>query len=139
LYAFQNRTWRQSKFQIIELQKVWRQAKDEGLVQLLTAVREGQIRNFQSKHGAALSALQAPLPLTDDGIVLSKLHSKNLVVDNKNKSELTKLQATSRFFEALDEVKFDPIYKQRLLLKHKVEGIVHMPYLWQGVEPVSLP
>jgi hypothetical protein len=39
----------------------------------------------------------------------------------------------------LDEVKFDPIYKQRLLRKHKVEDIAHMPYLWECVEPVGLP
>jgi hypothetical protein len=83
-YAFQSHAWgRRSEFCIIELQKVRRQENNDGLVELLNSMREAQMEDFAYNHSTMLSALRAPLPLTDDGIVPTKLHSANKVVDKK--------------------------------------------------------
>jgi hypothetical protein len=91
------------------------------------------------KHRDALYKLQAPLPKTDDGISPTELHSTHDIVDKINNSELSKLPGEMYVFEALDEVKLDPIYKQRLLRKHKLGDVAQMPYLWECVEPTRPP
>jgi hypothetical protein len=40
---------------------------------------------------------------------------------------------------ALDEVQFSYIYKEKLLKKHKLQEIAHMPYLWACVERPAPP
>ncbi len=134
-YAFESRTWQQSQLHIVELEQVHRQADNDGLIELLNAMREGKT-DLLSTFGHTLRQLEAPLRERDDGIIPTELHSKNRVVDERNRDELEKLDGSGVKFISLDEVQFSNEYKRKLLKKHKLTEYSHMPYLFASVEPI---
>lgn len=131
-YAFESRTWQRMKLEQVELVQVHRQNKDDGLFDCLNAMRDGSIHN-KSEHDNVLEALQNPLPKRDDGIVPTELHSKNANVDERNRSELAKLNEESINFISLDEVTFAHEYKEQMLRKYNLEDFGHMPALYASV------
>ena len=128
-YAFQSHAWARSNLQIIDLKKVHRQADDDGLLDLLNDMRVG-VQNVSGKHGATISSISAPLPPREDGIKPTDLYTTNSMVGAKNRQELAKLPAKEEEFHSKDEVQLSTLYKERLLKKHKLESVAHMPYLW---------
>eukprot|EP00979_Chaetoceros_neogracilis_P011119 scaffold2695_cov256-Chaetoceros_neogracile.AAC.1 len=136
-YAFESNAWQRSKLHPVELEEVHRQAENDGLFELLNAMREGE-PNLACKHRAALSALKSPLPKRSDGITPTELHSKNSLVNSRNRDQLKKLDGSEHLLRSLDEVEFDHAYKTKLLQKYNLEHFGHMPYLFASVE-VSPP
>ena len=102
-YAFESRTWQRMKLEQVELVQVHRQNKDDGLFDCLNAMRDGSIHN-KSEHDNVLEAFQNPLPKRDDGIVPTELHSKNVNVDERNRTELAKLNEETINFINIDFV-----------------------------------
>jgi hypothetical protein len=137
-YAFESHTWHRSDLQIVELQKVHRQAENDGLFELLNAMRAGEA-NLIYTHQAALSALRAPIQERNDGIIPTELHSTNRNVDQVNRSQLERLPGDPHTLNSLDEVVFGQKYKSKLLKKYKLELVSHMPYLFASVEEPPPP
>ena len=137
-YAFESRAWPRSEFVPIELEKVYRQADNDGLFQLLNSIRVGDL-DLESKHSVALRDLQIPLAPRSDGIIPTYLYSKNKNVDKTNKLELDKLPGPSFVAESLDEIQFSHLYKANLLEKYRIDHIGHMPNLFSSVEKVPPP
>lgn len=136
-YAFESHAWHRSNLHPVELEEVHRQAENDGLFELLNAMREGGA-DLAYKHQAALSALRAPLPKRKDGIIPTELHSKNRVVNERNRIELEKLAGAEHSFGSLDEVEFSYEYKAKLLKKYGLDCFSYIPYLFASVE-VSPP
>ena len=135
-YAFQGRSWSRSDLHVVELTTVHRQVQDDGLIDLLNAMREGRTSLAES-YGSAISQIHAPLPPREDGIVPTELHSKNKDVDSKNRVELAKLPGRMHYFHSVDEVEMGHYYRSKLLRKHRLEEVSHMPYLWACIgEPM---
>jgi len=88
-FAFESVAWHQLGLHTIELTNVHRQA-DVGLLSFLNAMREAE-KDLLSKHSDTLRLLQTPIIDYGDDIVPTELHSKNYVVDKRNKEELQKL------------------------------------------------
>ncbi len=101
---------------MIELTEVHRQAENDGLIELLNAMREGE-GDLALKHEAALSALRSPLPKRNDSIVPTALHSKNRVVDEKNRVELDRLPGAEYNFDSTDLVQFSYECKKKIVDK----------------------
>ena len=137
-YAFQSRAWTRSNLSVIELVKVHRQVQDDGLLEFLNNMREGK-RDLAATHGSVISALCAPLPRRDDGIIPTELHSRNADVDEKNQKELIKLETGGHEFTSRDKIQLHERYKSRLLRKHELDQVAHIPYLWSCVEPLIYP
>jgi len=136
-YAFESHAWQRSKLHPVELEDVHRQAENDGLFELLNAMREGE-QNLACKHRDALSALKSPLLKRSDGITPTELHSKNCLVNARNRDQLKKLDGSEHLHRSLDEVVFGHTYKTKLLKKYDLELFGHMPYLFASVE-VSPP
>lgn len=132
-YAFQGYAWDKTNFRIVELTNVRRQSQSDGLFNLLNDMREGA-PNLEQNHRETIRALRNPLPLRDDGIVPTELHSRNVSVDRRNKEELGRLKGDDRIFQAKDEVLLSPEYKKKLLKKYNLEELAAMPCLWACVE-----
>jgi hypothetical protein len=79
--------------------------------------------------------------MTDDGIFPTKLHSKNRVVDEKNRSALAYFPERSiALVHTMKSLWADSSYKQNLLQKHGLgKNLAHMPYLWACVEKPTPP
>ena len=137
-YAFESKTWMQIGFETIELTTIYRQKESGGLFELLNAIRENE-PGLDYKYDAALRSMRAPLPPRDDGIIPTELHSKNSVVNDKNRVELDRLPTEEIVFKANDEVSFSFEYKRRLLKKYHLEDVAYMPYLWATVEKPKPP
>eukprot|EP00550_Attheya_septentrionalis_P011846 CAMPEP_0198305704 /NCGR_PEP_ID=MMETSP1449-20131203/58040_1 /TAXON_ID=420275 /ORGANISM="Attheya septentrionalis, Strain CCMP2084" /LENGTH=711 /DNA_ID=CAMNT_0044008241 /DNA_START=1 /DNA_END=2138 /DNA_ORIENTATION=- len=138
VYAFQSRSWNKTQFGAIELTEVHRQANDEGLLNLLNAIREGQLP-LAAEHRGVLSSIRAPLHARTDGILPTELHTKNRVVDEMNKSALLKLPGKSCRYVSKDMVVLDGKYKEKLKKKYKLSKVASMPYLWSCVEEPTYP
>lgn len=120
-YAFESYTWANSNFETIELTEVHRQAEDLELYAFLSDVREGVLDSLPSKHHAVLQAIQRPLSARTDGIIPTELHSKNVVVDTRNREELKRINRKPYNFDALDEVALDyGCYMQPFLNRHNL-------------------
>lgn len=137
-YAFQSRAWSRSELNVVELVKVHRQVQDDGLLKFLNDLREGKA-DLAATHRGVISSLCAPLPRRDDGIIPTELYSKNAEVDRKNQEELAKLQTEGRGYTSKDGIQLHERYKTRLLEKHGLDKVAHMPYLWSSVEPLIYP
>ena len=137
-YAFQGRSWSRSNLTNVELTTVHRQVQDDGLINLLNAMREGR-PNLCASFGPAISLVRTPLPPREDGIVPTELHSKNRNVDNKNRIELAKLPGDPYVFQSIDEVVMGQWYRDKLLRKHGLEEVRHMPYLWACIGKLEYP
>ena len=133
-FAFQSHSWSKSNLHIVELVKIHRQACNDGLLEFLNDMRIGDMHNLEYKHEATISALLAPLPPRDDGIIPTELHSRNDIVASTNSNALRKLSGESHLLKANDEVVFDRKYKEKVLKKFNLNEYSHMPYLWAPVE-----
>lgn len=109
-YAFESYAWINSEFQTVELTQVHRQAEDDGLFEFLNDVREGHINGLSAKHHTVLQSLQCPLPNRSDGIIPTELHSKNVIVDMRNREELDRINSKPYEFDSIDEVALDYTY-----------------------------
>ena len=123
-YAFESLAWRRIGFHTIELKEVHRQVEDDGLLSFLNAMREGE-EDLVSKHQETLQHLKSPIIDYGDGIVPTELHSKNYVVDKRNKDELQKLPGDIVEFISTDEVDFETEYKERVLGKYGLAHLAH--------------
>ena len=138
-YAFQSRSWSQSNFRTIELTNIHRQKdNDDGLLKLLNAMREGE-KPLSALHSAAIDAIKAPIRMLPAGMIPTQLHSKNVDVDEINRSELDKLPDVEVEYKSNDKVLFDQYYKDKLVKKYSVEAIAYIPQIWASVEPISYP
>jgi len=138
-YAFQSRSWSQSNFRTIELTNIHRQKdNDDGLLKLLNAMREGE-KPLSALHSAAIDAIKAPIRILPAGMIPTQLHSKNVDVDEINRSELDKLPDVEVKYKSNDKVLFDQYYKDKLVKKYSVEAIAYIPQIWASVEPISYP
>ena len=118
-YAFESHTWIHSNFRTVELTEVHRQDEDDGLYDFLNDMREGHIQDLSSRHGSVLKSIQCPLPPRKDGIIPTELHSKNVVVDMRNREELNRITSKSFQFNASDEVALDyDNYMRPFLSRH---------------------
>jgi len=136
-YAFQSRLWNRCNLHVIELIDAHRQVgKNDGFLDLLNAMREG---NLLSLNPQVLQSMCTPLPSRDDGIAPTELHCTNRVVDHRNKEELDKIPGCVLTFEAKDVVTLDQYYKDRLLKRHKLTQVAHMPFLFAPVEEAKYP
>ena len=115
-YAFESVTWHKLNLHTIELSKVHRQA-DRGLLSFLNAMRVGE-NDLVTNHSETLRQLRAPIVDYGDDIVPTELHSKNYVVDKRNKDELQKLPGRIVNFTSKDDVDFVPNVKKRILNKY---------------------
>ena len=133
-YAFESVAWHKLGLHTIELQQVHRQA-DAGLLNFLNAMREGE-KDLVSNYSDTLRHLQEPIIDYGDSIVPTELHSKNYVVDKRNRDEIEKLPGRTVGFAAIDDVDFDPDIKQRILKKyiHDKEDLAGL----QGLHTLSL-
>ena len=132
-YAFQSYAWEKTNFCIVELTNVRRQARSDGLFSLLNDMRVGT-PDLEQKHRNTIQALRNPLPLREDGIIPTELHSKNINVDQRNREELDKLAGVTCIFQAKNEVLLCPEYKQKLLKKYNLQELASMPCLWAFIE-----
>lgn len=139
-YAFQSRSWSKSNFRTIELTNIHRQKddNDDGLLKLLNAMREGE-KPLSLLHSTAIDAIKAPIRMLPAGMIPTQLHSKNVDVDEINRSELAKLPDVEVKYKANDKVLFDQYYKDKLVKKYSVEKIAYIPQIWASVEPISYP
>ena len=133
LYAFQSLAWAKSNLHSVELTTVHRQARDDGLLDLLNDIRIGA-PNLTSRHGMAISSICAPLPDREDGIMPTELYNTNQMVEQKNQHELDRLSGKAYYFASTDEVSLCSEYKQRVLKRHKLAEVASMPYLWACIE-----
>lgn len=106
-YAFESHAWMNSGFKTVELVQVHRQAEGDGLFDFLNDIREGHLNDLVSKHHAVIQTIQRPFPSRTDGIISTELHSKNVVVDTRNREELDRINEKSYNFDAKDEVALD--------------------------------
>jgi len=120
-YAFESHAWRRIGFHPIELKKVHRQVENDGLLGFLSAIREGET-DLVSKHQQTLQRLETPIIDYGDGIVPTELHSKNYVVEKRNRKELQNLTGAIVEFKSVDEVEFETKYKERFLVKYGLEN-----------------
>jgi len=132
-YAFQSHAWEKSDLHVIELKNVRRQNGNDGLFELLNAMREGE-KDLENTHQKVLNSLMKPLPSRDDGIVPTRLYTSNTKVNDNNNTNLKKLNSKLLTFKASDRVEFHLEYKKKLLRKYKLEDVECMPYLWAPVE-----
>ena len=116
-YAFESRAWKHSNFQEVELVEVLRQS-DETLYEFLNDMRIG-VPNFASKHQNVIHALQKPLPIRD-GARPTELHTKNAIVEQKNKEELDRLPHECITFESTDEVVLAHEFMKKFLERHNL-------------------
>lgn len=139
-YAFQSRSWSKSNFHTIELTKIHRQKNDndDGLLKLLNAMREGE-KPLSQFHSTAIDAIKAPIRVLPTGMIPTQLHSKNVNVDEINRSELAKIPDVEVKYKSNDMVLFDQYYKDKLVKKYLVEMIAYIPQIWTSVEPISYP
>eukprot|EP00571_Detonula_confervacea_P016008 CAMPEP_0172307818 /NCGR_PEP_ID=MMETSP1058-20130122/8592_1 /TAXON_ID=83371 /ORGANISM="Detonula confervacea, Strain CCMP 353" /LENGTH=915 /DNA_ID=CAMNT_0013020093 /DNA_START=200 /DNA_END=2948 /DNA_ORIENTATION=+ len=138
-YAFQSRSWSKSNFCTIELTKIHRQNdSDDGLMQLLNAMREGEKR-LTTVHSSAIKAITAPIRANSEGIVPTQLHSKNADVREINMAELNKLGGEPVSFKAHDTVEFHGHYKEKLVKKYFLMKIAHLPQIWSSVQGIIYP
>jgi hypothetical protein len=72
-------------------------------------------------------------------MIPTQLHSKNVDVDEINRSELDKLPDIEVKYQANDKVLFDQYYKDKLVKKYSVEKIAYIPQIWASVEPITYP
>ena len=133
-FAFQSHSWSKSNLCIIELLKIHRQDRNDGLLEFLNDMREGNTYNLEYNHASWISALRAPLTPRDDGIIPTELHSRNDIVSTTNTTALNNLPGESFTFKSNDEVTFDLKYKEKLLKKYDLKNVAHMPYLWASIE-----
>ncbi|KAL7551568.1 hypothetical protein ACHAWF_018419 [Thalassiosira exigua] len=136
-YAFQSHAWTRANLQTVELTKVHRQAENDGLLEFLNELREGK-PDLVAEHKETLKALQSPLPRRKDGIIPTELHSKNHVVDRRNKDELSKLHDSIHEFASRDTVELDDAYKQKVLKSCGREDLSYMT-VRQLINSDSLP
>mmetsp|Transcript_16466 Transcript_16466/g.27080 ORF Transcript_16466/g.27080 Transcript_16466/m.27080 type:complete len:778 (+) Transcript_16466:77-2410(+) len=115
-YAFESVTWHKLCLHTIELKQVHRQA-DSGLLSFLNAMREGE-KDLVSHYSDTLQQLQEPIIDYGDSIVPTELHSKNYVVDKRNKDELQKMPGKIVNFVGNDDVDFFIGIKKRILKKY---------------------
>lgn len=121
-YAFESYAWMNSGFETVELVQVHRQAENDGLYDFLNDIREGRINELASKHRAVLQSIQYPLAKRADGIIPTELHSKNVVVDMRNREELNRINCKPFNFDSLDEVALD--------FKHYIRHFLSSHSLW---------
>ena len=120
-YAFESYAWMNSTFKTVELTEVHRQDEDDGLYDFLNDLREGHTNDLASKHGPVLKSIQCPLPPRKDGIIPTELHSKNIVVDSRNREELIRIMNKSIYFKASDDVALDYVhYMAPFLRQHNL-------------------
>ena len=125
-YAFESRAWKNSNFQSVELVEVRRQS-DEKLYRFLSDMRTGE-QYFVSRHKDVIHRIQQPLPPREDGIVPTELHSKNAVVNERNKQELDRLPSDSIDFPSTDKVDFAYAYIDKFLKRHGLEHLGHLSF-----------
>ena len=98
-YAFQTMCWKDAKFKLAELTKVFRQS-DVGMVRALTKIRRGliddEVRNFVAACARELSV--------DDHIKPTVLYARNKDVDSENEMSLRALPGETCVFDAKDSV-----------------------------------
>jgi ATP-dependent DNA helicase PIF1 len=98
-YAFQTMCWKDAKFKLAELTKVFRQS-DVGMVRALTKIRRGliddEVRNFVAACARELSV--------DDHIKPTVLYARNKDVDSENEMSLRVLPGETCVFDAKDSV-----------------------------------
>lgn len=123
-YAFESNAWKHSNFQQVELVEVLRQS-DETLYEFLNDMRTG-VPNFASKHKNVIHALQKPLPIRD-GIRPTELHTRNAVVDERNRQELDRLPHECITFESTDEVVLAQAFIEKFLKRHNLPN-QHLSY-----------
>jgi hypothetical protein len=124
-YAFESRAWKNSNFQAVELVEVRRQS-DATLYEFLNDMRIG-LPYFASKHQNVIHTLQKPLPMKN-GIVPTELHSKNAIVDEKNKRELDRISHECINFHSTDTVRLDYAFIYKFLERHGLTNLSHFSY-----------
>ena len=137
-YAFESRTLQKSDFESVELRKVYRQARDIGLFEFLNDMREGH-PDLAIKHQDILHSLQKSLPKRDDSIIPTELHSKNSVVDLRNRQELEKIPHECISFSSTDKYDLADEYLARFLSKHNSPNTSNSSYDYLISRKSSLP
>ncbi|KAL7536858.1 hypothetical protein ACHAXR_009728 [Thalassiosira sp. AJA248-18] len=139
VYAFQSRSWPRSNLRTIELTKIHRQSdNDDGLLELLNAMREGE-KPLSRLHASAINAIKSPIRPNSDGIIPTELRPKNADVREINKKELDKLEGGPVSFKARDTVEFHEYYKDKLVKKYFLEKLSHLPQIWSSVQEIPHP
>ena len=118
-FCFQARQWREAMFDIVELDRVFRQ-ENLAFVQVLKSIRKGRVTPDVRKY---LDQCARPLPENEYGIRPTILHSTNKDVEKENKRELGKLEGVDEYtYEAVDDItreKGAPKWTENLLWKNQ--------------------
>ncbi len=122
-FAFECNAWWESQLCVIQLNQVFRQHGDDGLLAFLHDVRVGNggeqkyqsIRQYLTRNNGIL----APRP---DNIKPTKLFATNVSVDATNQKELAKLTGTCYTFMARDQVGLLTAWKKKRLRTFRIDG-----------------
>eukprot|EP00980_Cylindrotheca_fusiformis_P010930 scaffold2499_cov125-Cylindrotheca_fusiformis.AAC.21 len=103
-FCFQSYNWQRAKFQVVELDQVFRQ-QNKQFVDILQDIRKAHIT--PSTLEFLRSKCQRPLPPNEFGIRPTILHSRNRDVSRDNLQELQKLEDETLIYESKDTIKRD--------------------------------
>jgi ATP-dependent DNA helicase PIF1 len=100
-FLFQSKAWRQSEFEVVELEQVFRQ-KNNNFVAVLEEIRRARL----TPEGLSFlrTYCQRPLPPNDFGIRPTILHSMNKDVSRENLQELNQLKGETQVYGTVDTV-----------------------------------
>ncbi|MFZ1258729.1 MAG: PIF1 family ATP-dependent DNA helicase [Candidatus Saccharimonas sp.] len=87
-FVVNSNVWRELQPRIIYLTDQFRQTKDDGLLDILTAMRAGDIRRHHAELLLARTELAPP-----EGSVLTELHTVNIDVDTMNERRLATIDS----------------------------------------------
>lgn len=99
-FCFQAYNWHLAKFDVIQLEEVYRQQNVE-FIRVLQSIRNGSVGREEMEF---LKQCQRPLPPNEFGIRPTILHSKNLDVTRENLAELRQLPGDTVIYDALDTI-----------------------------------
>jgi DNA replication protein DnaC len=136
-YAFESRVWQNSNFHVIELEKVHRQSDNDGLFELLNAMREGK-PNLSSRFSSQLSSLVSPLRQRSDDIKPTELHSKNFTVKSRNQVELHNLMGQLQPFKSLETVELSESYHAKLREKYEDDAFTRISKTEEALETLKV-
>ena len=122
-FAFECNAWWESQLCVIQLNQVFRQHGDDGLLSFLHDIRVGN--GNQQKHESVrqhLTRNNGVLEPRPDGIKPTKLFATNASVDATNQIELAKLTGTCYTFEARDRVGLLTPWKKKRLRTFRIDG-----------------
>jgi len=103
-FCFQSLAWKESNFEVVELQQVYRQSNRD-FIRILQNIRIANVNKETVQY--LKEKCERPLPPNEFGIRPTVLHSKNVNVARENLIDLDKLPGSPVAYTALDQVEVE--------------------------------